>query len=129
MRRMIGVIAALSCALLVFSILTWERPAEAKRPRWAWVPGGDQSAPLLGATTFGRQWDVYAAADTISAVTDAGVIGAWPYEPDGGTLPAAHTDGGLSAGYQPHADFFDVAARADDGRDGESDGDHEGIVS
>lgn len=102
MRRMMGVIAALSCALLIFSMLA-PRPVEAKRPRWAWVPGGDQSAPLIGATTFARQWDIYAAADTISAVTDAGVIGAWPYEPDGGTLLAAHTDGGLSAGYQSSA--------------------------
>ncbi len=70
-------------------------------PRWVNNSRGDtSSANFTGAATFGRTWDWYAAADQISAITDAGVIGAWPYEPDGGTLAAGHTDGGLSAGYQ-----------------------------
>lgn len=73
---------------------------------WQWNgPGGPGysggvDAGFVGQATLARTWDWYVAADEISAITDAGIIGAWPYGPDGGTLLAGHTDGGLSTGYQ-----------------------------
>lgn len=73
---------------------------------WTWNgPGGPGysggvDAGFVGQATLARTWDWYVRADDISAITDAGIIGDWPYGPDGGTLLAGHTDGGLSTGYQ-----------------------------
>lgn len=67
------------------------------------VASGGPDAGFVGAAGFERTWDWYAAADTINAAQDGGIIAPWPYEPDGGTITAAHTDGGLSTGYQSSA--------------------------
>lgn len=88
-------------------VLAGDHEAEAARPRHiVWITASGQTASAgVGATTFGRTWDWYVSADTISASTDAGAPGIWPYEPDGGTLTAGHTDGGLSTGYQSSSGF------------------------
>lgn len=89
---------------LAFALVLQPSDARRSRPRADVFPlDNGATVESVGSATFGRQWDWYVAADTINAVQDAGVVGAWPYEPDGGTLPAAHTDGGLSTGYQSSA--------------------------
>lgn len=105
-KRRAGILYALSAAVwsVAFALVLQPSDARRSRPRSDVYPlGTTANADQVGAATFGRTWDWYAASDTISAITDAGVIGAWPYEPDGGTMPAAHTDGGLSTGYQSSA--------------------------
>ena len=82
-----------------------EHTAEARPRKIIWQSSSGEQTSYVGSTTFNRTWDWYVSADTISASTDAGALGIWPYEPDGGTLTAGHTDGGLSTGYQSSSGF------------------------
>ncbi len=90
----------LAVSLTIPRFLKIEHTAEARPRKIIWQTASGVQTAYVGAATFSRTWDWYVTSDSISAVTDAGVIGAIPYGPDGGTLLAGHTDGGLSTGYR-----------------------------
>ena len=105
-KRKAWILYALSAVIwsVAFALVLQPSDARRSRPRADVFPlGNSATVQEIGEATFGQTWDWFVAADTINAVQDAGIVGAWPYEPDGGTLPAAHTDGGLSTGYQSSA--------------------------
>lgn len=95
----------LAVSLTIPRFLKIEHTAEARPRKIIWQSSSGEQTSYVGSTTFNRTWDWYVSADTISASTDAGALGIWPYEPDGGTLTAGHTDGGLSTGYQSSSGF------------------------
>lgn len=98
-------LCVLAGGLIIPRFLKFEHTAEARPRKIIWQSSSGKQTSYVGSTTFNRTWDWYVSADTISASTDAGALGIWPYEPDGGTLTAGHTDGGLSTGYQSSSGF------------------------